>query len=657
MNRRILAVIPARGGSKGVPSKNIRRLAGKPLIAYTIEEALKSKILDRVIVSTEDKEIAEIAKRYGAEVPFMRPKELADDTAPTLPVIQHAVKFIEIEEKTKYDYVVVLQPTAPLRLSEDIDNAVQNSINTGADAVISVCKVEDMHPARMKKIVHDKLVPFCIEEQEGMRRQDLQPAYIRNGGIYIIKRDILIGKNTLLSAKGARPYIMPKDRSVSIDTELDFKLAEILLKDRGDRSPKVEKNSVQLFWKSCYGNEKLILGFPQKWNVKVMPMKDALTTSDGEMREKILKPIGSSRLRDLAIGKRKVAVAIDDLDRPTETYRILPFVIDELISGGVKKDDIYIIVSLGSHRPLTRIDLIKKVGEGIVKTIKIYNHNPYENLKYLGRTSWGTPLYINQFFMEADLRIGVGMLSPHPYAGFSGGGKIVLPGLAGMDTMELNHKPANAALSGEIGRVEENTRRAEIDEAAKIAGLDFIVNTVCNSEGKSGGVFAGEPTKAFVEAVKYAKKVYETNVVYNLDIGVFNAFPKDTHMLLAMNALNVWSTRDPDKEIVRNGGVIVIVSACSEGAGYHGLGDKGMRMYIRKDKHGSFKQLLKGRKIIFFSPNLINADIYDHYPRNVLLCNEWWEVINELKKDFGKGTSAGVFPCAALQMDKNLRGG
>jgi nickel-dependent lactate racemase len=448
---------------------------------------------------------------------------------------------------------------------------------------------------------------------------------------------------------------MPRERSVSIDGELDLMLAGLLLKERPAVATDRAKNSVDLRWKAWYGEETITLGFPDEWNVRTIPMKDAPTLTDAEIRERILSPIGSPRLRDVARGRKRAAIAIDDLDRPTEGSRILPHVLDELHAAGLKDDDIIIVASLGSHRPMTRQDFVKKVGEDIVSRIKTYNHNAYENLQYAGTTSYGTPLHINKFFMEADLKIGLGHLSPHPFAGFSGGGKIVLPGLAGIETIELNHKPTNAALSGRIGQVGGNTRRAEMDEAGRMAGLEFVVNAVSNSYGKTAGLFAGEISAVFQAAAGFAGEVYATDVPYGLDIGVFNVFPKDTHLLQALNALNIWSTRDPDRAIVRKGGAIVITTACNEGPGYHSLSDKGMRLHTRRDKHGTFKDILEGRKLIFFSPNLISADIYDHYPPEVLLFQRWEDVVAELRKHYGGGSSVGVFPSAPLQMDKRAR--
>jgi CMP-N-acetylneuraminic acid synthetase len=227
---RILGVIPARGASKTIPKKNIKPLIGRPLIAYTISESLKSKLLSKIIVSSDDDEIIEIAKTYGAEVPFKRPKKLATSKTRMLPVIQHAVKFMEKLEGASFDYVVVLQPTVPFRLASDIDKAIKKLIKTGADSVISMCEVGAMHPARMKKIINDRIVDI-FKEVEGTPRQELPPVYIRNGAIYAVRRDTLMKQNTL-RGKDSRPYIMPLDRSVNIDDELDFMLAEALMRKK-----------------------------------------------------------------------------------------------------------------------------------------------------------------------------------------------------------------------------------------------------------------------------------------------------------------------------------------------------------------------------------------------------------------------------------------
>jgi len=230
---KILAVVPARGGSKGVPRKNIRLMAGKPLIAYTLEAALAVRHrLHRLIVSTDDAEVAEIARRCGAEVPFVRPTELAGDKVPMIPVLQHAVLAIEAMDDVHLDWVLLLQPTAPFRTAEDIEAALALAARGGCDSVISVVQVFAVHPILMKRIENDRLLPFYLEEEEGTRRQDYQPpAYMRNGAIYLTRRDVLMERNSIWGGV-IRPYIMPEKRSVSIDSELDLKLAELVLNER-----------------------------------------------------------------------------------------------------------------------------------------------------------------------------------------------------------------------------------------------------------------------------------------------------------------------------------------------------------------------------------------------------------------------------------------
>jgi CMP-N-acetylneuraminic acid synthetase len=222
---RVLGVIPARGGSKGVPRKNIAPVLGKPLIAYTIEAALASKLLTDAIVSTDDEEIARVSRQYGASVPFMRPAELATDAAQAIPTIQHAVRQMEKLRSWRYDAVVMLQPTTPLRTAEDIDECLKKLFATEADSVISVVEVGGYHPVRMKRIVDDQLVDYAEEEIENRPRQELPPVYLRAGSVYATKRDVLMLHDSF-KGRVSRPYIVPLDRHANVDTAIDLKIAE-----------------------------------------------------------------------------------------------------------------------------------------------------------------------------------------------------------------------------------------------------------------------------------------------------------------------------------------------------------------------------------------------------------------------------------------------
>lgn len=226
--QKILGIIPARGGSKGVPRKNIKILGGKPLIQYTIEAALKSKYIGRLIVSTDDKEIAEIAMKNGVDVPFIRPKKYSTDTAKAIAVVKHALVQMEKIDNKKFSVIVYLEPPAPFRTSADIDNSIELFFENKPGSVVTVNNADQFHPILMKKIVNNRLKPIWKEEPEGVPRQLYSPkAYMRNGAVYVLSRANIISNKFYGSP--VIPYIMPDERSLCIDSYLDWYAAEALL--------------------------------------------------------------------------------------------------------------------------------------------------------------------------------------------------------------------------------------------------------------------------------------------------------------------------------------------------------------------------------------------------------------------------------------------
>jgi CMP-N-acetylneuraminic acid synthetase len=223
---KVVAIIPARGGSKSIPRKNIRPLAGKPLLAYTIEASLKSKYVDSTLVSTEDAEIAAVAKQHGAEV-VDRPEELAMDDTPTLPVLKHAVGVLE-KAGTKMDAVVLLQPTSPLRGAREIDEAVEKFFDAKADLVLSVSEAKH-HPFWSFGLENGRLVPFVKGGFDTKKRQDLPKVYVPNGAIYVMAPEAL-DKESIYEGN-VQAVIMAEEKSIDIDTMLDFKMAELLMKE------------------------------------------------------------------------------------------------------------------------------------------------------------------------------------------------------------------------------------------------------------------------------------------------------------------------------------------------------------------------------------------------------------------------------------------
>lgn len=228
--RRVLGVVPARGGSKGIPRKNIAPVAGRPLILHTLDAAAAASLLTRTVVSTDDEEIASVCRAVGADVPFIRPAALAGDDALTLPVVRHALEFVEDQEGEQYDLVVLLQPTCPLRTAGDIDACVDLLVGRDAVSVVSIVDVGPSHPMRMKQIADDgRLVNYVNQGYEDMRpRQQLPRVYIRNGAVYATRRTAIVDGGSLVGDP-CFGYEMPEARSVNIDGPFDLLLAQHLL--------------------------------------------------------------------------------------------------------------------------------------------------------------------------------------------------------------------------------------------------------------------------------------------------------------------------------------------------------------------------------------------------------------------------------------------
>lgn len=226
---RVVAVITARGGSKGVPGKNLKELCGKPLLAYSIESALRAKRIDRVLVSTDDETIAELGRRHGAEVPFLRPASLAEDRTPTLPVLQHAVRWL-MEHDAPADAVCLLQPTCPLRREGLIDECIEKLEATGADSVVTLCPVPaEYHPYWTYLPADDGCYRLLTGEQDPIpRRQELPPAYHRDGSVYVTRTATVLA-GSLYGARMAGVVNDPATR-INIDTWDDWRHAETVLR-------------------------------------------------------------------------------------------------------------------------------------------------------------------------------------------------------------------------------------------------------------------------------------------------------------------------------------------------------------------------------------------------------------------------------------------
>jgi len=230
-NKTFLAIIPARGGSKGLPKKNIKVLCGKPLIAWSIEAGLKSKYLDEVMVTTDSQEIADISNQYGANVPFLRPDELASDTATSFDAIKHTIDYYKNELNKEFDYIVLLEPTSPLREASDVDNMIEKIIKNedDFDSIVSIGEVHE-HPSIMKKIINNNyLVPYCVELEMKTRRQDNDIAYFPYGVAYIVKTKVLLEEKTFYTKRNTF-YEIKRYQCYEIDDIYDFLAIENIMK-------------------------------------------------------------------------------------------------------------------------------------------------------------------------------------------------------------------------------------------------------------------------------------------------------------------------------------------------------------------------------------------------------------------------------------------
>lgn len=242
----VSAIIPARGGSKGLSGKNIIELCGKPLIAWSIEAAKACRSIDQFIVSTDDKRIADVAKEYGAEIPFMRPAELASDTASAMDVIFHALHWFEKYENYRPAYILLLQPTSPLRKVADIEGAITTIKNQGARAVVSVCEC-DHHPWWANRLSEDgNMKNFVSPEILNKPRQDLPIFYRLNGAIYLSETDYLYECNGFIGME-TLAHKMPKERSIDIDSHIDFKLARLLMEEECNMNSPFPNSNIRNF--------------------------------------------------------------------------------------------------------------------------------------------------------------------------------------------------------------------------------------------------------------------------------------------------------------------------------------------------------------------------------------------------------------------------
>lgn len=279
----------------------------------------------------------------------------------------------------------------------------------------------------------------------------------------------------------------------------------------------------QLFW---HGRTELPLRFPGDWQVKICEMAGDANPplSTAEIKRNLDNPLDCRHLCLLAEGRKEVAIVIDDLTRPTEASLIVPHILATLHEAGIGHDRIRFLMALGSHGAHTAEDFRKKLGASVVGKYPVYNHNCYENCAEIGKTRSGLRLKINQELMRCDLKIGIGCVMPHLYVGFSGGGKLFLPGMAHIDTIDAFHSFTTPTEKGRLNR--ENPMIREIDSAVDLIGVDFQVDVLTNTRGQITHLYAGKSSSVYQAASRAAQVAYRTDADSRFDVVISNAHLK-----------------------------------------------------------------------------------------------------------------------------------
>jgi nickel-dependent lactate racemase len=318
--------------------------------------------------------------------------------------------------------------------------------------------------------------------------------------------------------------------------------------------------------------------------------------------------------------------------------------LDQLTTVGISRASIKIIVALGSHAPLSEADLRRKLGTEVVQNYNILQHDPLKNLVEIGIHLDKIPVRINKDFLDSDLKMSMGCITPHSFAGFSGGGKLILPGLASMDVIERTHRYVVMGFRGGMGVVEGNQFREEVDEVCDKCRLNMIVDVVVNQKREVAGIFVGDFREAFEKGVALARKVYQTPLPRKADVAVLSAYPKDTDLIQSENALNV--LRSTPRSFLKDAGKIVLMSASSHGPGVHGIFAPGGRLYRKPIR----KRWLGDKDLIVYSPGVSNEECRSIFWEGYRFCPTWEEVVKELETAFPDHCNVAVFPCASLQL-------
>ena len=401
--------------------------------------------------------------------------------------------------------------------------------------------------------------------------------------------------------------------------------------------------SVEIPWGAWYGDIVKKITLPDNAEVKKVEISHRPAITRHTILEQLKSLIESLRKKK----PQNVTIVVDDLTRPVKLENLINSVLQILEIEKFEKKNVKFLVGLGGHRPLEKEDLVKKLGSYCVDNYSIVNHSPFEDLVQLPIDWKGTPIEINRHFVQADFRIVISGLVPHSFAGFSGGAKMLIPGISNLEVVKRTHKSVLMGFMGKLGEIDNNRFRMEIETIATQIGVDYFFGVVINPDREIAALYSGDIITAYHEAVQDAKSYYTMEVPDDtFDMIIMNAYPKDTELLQCENVF--FPLQSASKQFIREGGLVVVTDACSEKMGHHEL--FGPQKVLYRDPMP--KRFLTPYDVIFYSENILMEDFRKVFWDGYKFYNQWKEVYQYIEKKFIKNFKVIVFPFASIQLVK-----
>jgi nickel-dependent lactate racemase len=407
-------------------------------------------------------------------------------------------------------------------------------------------------------------------------------------------------------------------------------------------------NSIKLPQLAWFEPREQEFALPEGWRVEICEMAghDRPKMLAEEIKDAVGRPIGMAPLREYARGKKEVVIICDDMSRVTRAAEIVPHVLAELAEAGIEDRQIRFIAACGCHAAMDRLDFEKKLGKDVLERFPVYNHSSFDNCVYAGTTRRGTKVLINAEVMKCDLKIGIGSIVPHLMAGFGGGSKMIVPGVAAYETIKSMHSPPkdtagfDDTLTG-MGNIEDNPRRQDMDEAAEIAGLDMKIDAIVNKWGDATALFAGKPREAFREELAAAREHYLSPAAKDKDIVIANSYAKVNE---ATTGLQV-----SFPAVKGSGGDVVLIANAPEGQITHYLmgpfgNSIGGQLQLRMKVPANVNRL-----IVYTEYPELSSLYYLEDTDKTMMSSDWNEVIRLLESSYGQEAEVAVYPNSDIQ--------